>query len=375
MLTKFSIKNFKNFETKFSIDFTQTKQYNFSTDCVKDGIVKTGLIYGPNSIGKTNLGKAIFDIVQTVTNKEKCPNLYICYQNARHSDDVVSFSYEFHFAQGTARYEYDKFTYEDILIERFFVNNKPVVVREGPSFESVLAGTESLNKSNLSSKISAMRFIRANSTLTQNNENSVVLNFFDFADRMLTFWNLKNNVYQGYLIGTTQVGDEIIKMGKLPELEAFLNSVDVDCKLTSMEINGQKKMFFNFDGSLIDFWDNASTGTVSLVHFFFWYLQLKKSPETAPSFMYFDEFNAFFHEKTAKEVIRLLKEVNSQVILTTHDSNLLTNSLLRPDCAYNMTADYKSKDDFVLVPFSSLTQKELREAHNVPKMFRAGAFG
>lgn len=374
MLTKFSVENFKNFEKKFTIDFTQTKSYEFSQDCIKDGIVKTGLIYGPNSIGKSNLGKAIFDIVQTVTNKENRPDLYVCYQNALHSEDVVSFVYEFHFEHGTARYEYGKITYEDILFERFFVNNKLVVNRQGPAFESFLAGTDSLNKNDLNSKISAMRFIKANSTLSQNNENSVVQEFYDFADRMVTFWNLKNNVYQGYLIGRTQVGDEIIKMGKLAELQVFLNSVDVACKLASMDINGQKKMFFDFDGHLIDFWENASTGTISLVHFFFWYLLLKKSPETAPSFMFFDEFNAFYHEKTAKEVIRLLKEVNSQVILTTHDSNLLTNSLLRPDCAFNITADYKTRDDYVLYPLSSQTQKELREAHNIPKMFRAGAF-
>lgn len=63
MLAKFSVKNFKNFEKKFTIDLSQTKQYAFSETCVKDGIVKTGLIYGPNSIGKSNLGKAIFDIV------------------------------------------------------------------------------------------------------------------------------------------------------------------------------------------------------------------------------------------------------------------------------------------------------------------------
>ena len=65
MLTSFSVKNFKNFEKKFTIDLSNTKQYAYSEACVKDGIVKTGLIYGPNSIGKSNLGKAIFDIVQT----------------------------------------------------------------------------------------------------------------------------------------------------------------------------------------------------------------------------------------------------------------------------------------------------------------------
>ena len=75
MLAKFTVKNFKNFEGRFTIDLTQTKQYAFSEACVRNGIVKTGLIYGPNGIGKSNLGKAIFDIVQTVTDKTKYPPL------------------------------------------------------------------------------------------------------------------------------------------------------------------------------------------------------------------------------------------------------------------------------------------------------------
>ena len=77
MLAKFSVKNFKNFKESFTLDLTQTKQYGFSKDCVKNDIVKTGLIYGPNSIGKSNLGRAIFDIVLGLTDKQKRYDLYL----------------------------------------------------------------------------------------------------------------------------------------------------------------------------------------------------------------------------------------------------------------------------------------------------------
>ncbi len=192
---------------------------------------------------------------------------------------------------------------------------------------------------------------------------------------MLMFSNLRQNYYQGFFIGSTQVDIEIIKRGKLSELEAFLNSVEVDCKLKSMMFNGQQKMFFEFgDGNYIDFWENASTGTQALVFFFFWYLQMLDTPELAPSFVYLDEFNAFYHEKTAAKVVELLRDVPCQVLLTTHDSNLLTNDLIRPDCAFNMQPEYKNVDSYVMGPLSSKTQKELRQALNIPKMYRAGAF-
>ena len=67
----------------------------------------------------------------------------------------------------------------------------------------------------------------------------------------------------------------------------------------------------------------------------------KADPSLAPSFVYLDEFDAFYHEKTAAKVVELLRQTQSQVILTTHDSSLLTNELLRPDCAFNMLPEYK----------------------------------
>lgn len=375
MLTSFSVKNFKNFEKKFTIDLSNTKQYAYSEACVKDGIVKTGLIYGPNSIGKSNLGKAIFDIVQTVTDKERRPDLYLSYANAKHTGQPIEFVYEFTFGTSHVRYEYNKLTYEDIIDERFFIDDIEVVSRHGSEFHTILQGTETLNSNKLIPKISAMRFIKANAPLASNLTNDTVRAFFDFVDRMLMFSNLRESLYQGFSIGGALVDVEIIKKGKLAELEEFLNSVDIDCKLKNIEINGQQKMFFYFgDNHYIDFWTNASTGTQSLVFFFYWYMQMQADPSLAPSFVYLDEFDAFYHEKTAAKVVELLRQTQSQVILTTHDSSLLTNELLRPDCAFNMLPEYKNSDSYVMGPLSSRTEKELRQALNIPKMFRAGAF-
>lgn len=375
MLAKFSVKNFKNFEKKFTIDLSQTKQYAFSEACVKDGIVKTGLIYGPNSIGKSNLGKAIFDIVQNLTDKERTPALYSSYANAKHLELAIEFVYEFVFGSSRVRYEYTKLTYEDIIKEVFFIDGVEVVSRYGDTFHTALEGSETLNSNKLNSKISVMRFIKANAVLADNPTNNVVWSFFSFIDRMLMFSNLRQNYYQGFIVGNPLVDVEIIKKGKLAELESFLNSADVECSLKNLEINGQQKIFFYFgDNHYIDFWENASTGTQSLVFFFYWYMQMQADSSLAPSFVYLDEFDAFYHEKTAAKVVELLRQTHSQVILTTHDSSLLTNELLRPDCAFNMLPEYRDSDSCVMGPLSSRTQKELRQALNIPKMFRAGAF-
>ncbi len=62
MLKRFEVTNFKNFKEKFVFDLSDTKNYSFNEECVENGIVKTGLIYGANGCGKSNLGYAIMDI-------------------------------------------------------------------------------------------------------------------------------------------------------------------------------------------------------------------------------------------------------------------------------------------------------------------------
>ena len=67
MLRKFSVTNYKNFRDTVCIDFTDTRKYDFNTECIKNGLINKAVILGRNGIGKTNLGLALFDISYTLT--------------------------------------------------------------------------------------------------------------------------------------------------------------------------------------------------------------------------------------------------------------------------------------------------------------------
>ena len=56
-----------------------------------------------------------------------------------------------------------------------------------------------------------------------------------------------------------------------------------------------------------------------------------------------------------------------QVFTTTHNTDLMSNDLLRPDCYFLL------KDNSIKA-ISGLTEKELRQAHNLQKMYKAGEF-
>ena len=56
-----------------------------------------------------------------------------------------------------------------------------------------------------------------------------------------------------------------------------------------------------------------------------------------------------------------------QVILTSHNTYLMQNKLTRPDCCYIMS-------DNKITNLCNATDKEIREAHNLEKMYVNGVF-
>ena len=55
------------------------------------------------------------------------------------------------------------------------------------------------------------------------------------------------------------------------------------------------------------------------------------------------------------------------ILTTTHNTDLMSNDLLRPDCYFLL-------ENNGIKAISELTEKELRQAHNLQKMYKAGAF-
>ena len=56
-----------------------------------------------------------------------------------------------------------------------------------------------------------------------------------------------------------------------------------------------------------------------------------------------------------------------QMLLTSHNTNLLSNKVMRPDCYFILTKNR-------ITSFANATKRELREGHNLEKLFISGEF-
>ena len=368
MLRNFKVSNFKSFENVFELDLTNTNNYEFSKSSIKNGIINNAIIYGQNGVGKSNLAFAIFDIIQHLTDNERNEKNYRNYLNAFSKEDLAHFYYEFIINSKVVIYEYKKLDYKTILFERFVIDGDELIYfdRINESKATVrLKGTETLKTEIDNNELSILKYVKNNSDLAVDEKNKTFLSFFAFIEKMLHFRSLTENMYQGTDVGSVDILENIIDRNNVQDFEAFLNKAGIECKLGITTERGRNTISMNFGGKQFPFIQFASTGTLALTLFYFWYQTIKEKQKV--SFLFIDEFDAFYHHSLSALIVEKIKETGVQFILTTHNTSIMTNDLLRPDCYFTMTKKQ-------IRSFSKSTQKELREAHNLEKMYKAGSF-
>lgn len=369
MLRNFKVRNFKCFGEELFFDLSSAQNYTFNPECVKSGIVNCAVVYGYNGTGKSNLGWAIFDIVEHLTdNNIKLDFPYQNYTNAFNDSHIAEFGYEFLINGDVVTYSYSKSDFRTLVSECFSVNGEKLISFDRCAgnvvFECSLKGTETLNKSITDSGLSVLKYVRKNSSLDDSGYNKTFKDFFHFVERMLFFRSLEDRTYIWKEQKKTTLADDIIKQGKVKDFEEFLNEANVNCHLTVVEDLGGRKIAFDFGKKKILYDQIWSTGTSSMTLFYAWYLQILRNEV---SFLFIDEFDAFYHNELSRMIIKRLKASGVQFVLTTHNTSIMSNDLMRPDCYYLMNGSH-------MLPLSKCTGKELREAHNIEKIYRAGAF-
>ena len=363
MLKLFEVTGFKNFDKTIQIDFSDVRDYHFNDCCISNQLLSKIIVYGKNSVGKSNLGLAVFDIVSHMTSNHVGPGLYDYYLNVNNKAGYAQFHYVFEFGKDIVDYQYKKNEKQILIYETVSINHERLFEYDYEKKKGDLSALQKLTTTlNLSFRgnDSILKYVIAN---TQLEENHPLYLMQKYVSHMLWFRSLDENRYIGYKSDSKDYYDFILKDNRLKQFEAFLNQAGIPEKLIIIkDADGSEKLYFNTKKPL-PFFKAASSGTKALYTFFYWY-------ETAAdvSMMFIDEFDAFYHYELSETIVKMLEKTkNSQVILTSHNTNLLSNRIMRPDCYFILTGEK-------LTSFANATDRELREGHNLEKLYMSGEF-
>lgn len=368
MLSLFSVKNFRNFSKRFEFSLNSRKQYEFNTEAVQHGTVNHAMIYGINGSGKSNLGLAVIDLTHHLLDEAQDSNsLQRNYLSGSCSDsEFAEFSYTFIFGNDTVKYSYAKSSPKEVIKEQLQVNDNILAQIDRTQSDIAtynVSGAEHLKKDLKNTKISIIKYLLANTVLDETKENQLLLHMIDFVKGMVFFRSINSDPrgeFFGKTLNVERLSKSIIQNNAVDDFEHFLNEAGVSCKLCLIPYsNNEKVIGFDFGNKKIEFGVAASTGTIALGVFYFWWLRLKKGEI---KFAYIDEFDAFYHHRLAKLIVRKISATSCQTILTTHNTGVMSNDLLRPDCYFELSNSLDS--------LASMTNKELRKAHNIEKIYK-----
>lgn len=380
MLKRFDVTNYKNFEKQITVDFSKIGGYQFNQECITNSNIGKMLIYGRNATGKTNLGRAILDIANIGLGMIDSRNPSGIFLNADSEQRYAEFKYTFQFDNDEILYSYKRISESQLLDEKLEINGKTAFYYNFETKENQFDNLTFLDADtaitdrylnsmeNLELEENGMRrtlpFLRwlINNTALQS--DSILLKLDDYikgmgmiASGMSTGPRLRQ-FYESFY-------DMLSLDDNLQDFEDFLNMMGVECKLKLILLpDGRKELYF-VHNKPVPFVGTASSGTISLMNLYKRLMFGKKA-----SLLYIDEFDAFYHYEMSENVVRFFKKkyADCQIIMTTHNTNLMTNKLMRPDCLFILSGKG------TLTALCDATPRELREGHNLEKLYISGEF-
>ncbi len=368
MLKRFVVNNFKNFRENLEIDFSDVNGYKFSQDCITNDLIGKMIIYGKNGSGKTNLSRALCDLKETLIMSNNMSSNHSFISNADSNSDVTTFSYTFLFnnKKDEVVYTYQKKDLFNLSSEMLVVNGNILYSYDFVENEFVEKNDDyfhnldifNIFQNNTNPSLPFLRWVVNNGSVEK---DSVLNKIYNYALKITQIFTPTTASIQ---LSKNEL-DELDH--NVTELEEFLNYMGIQCKLSMEKLpDGNKELYFLFKNRKVSFLENASSGTLSLFNFYVHFLM----PHKESSILYFDEFDAFFHFELSEKIVQYIKDKykSSLVIFTTHNTNLMSNKIMRPDTLFILSTSEK------LTPLCKATDRELREGHNLGKLYMNGEF-
>ena len=361
MLLKVKLNNFKSFKNLTELDFNATNYKILNdTNVYNNEILKGAIFVGGNATGKTNIILALRVLLDMLFS-DKIINLgkYKCIFS---EEVLVELGYEFNIEESNIKYDIFYDVKEKVLVEKLYLNDDLVLDRIGNNAQSKI--TESKSHTDLDNDVLLLRTIYFNTKFSNYN---ILKKWFEF---------LSNSVYLDASQRIISNSDKKIVLNKYEFFKEYKFNQQIEYSnqsignFVTLKLNDQstKEIFFKRDciNEPIPYeWE--SLGNRNLINMLPAFFKVVKNG----GMLIIDEFSSAFHNELERLLIKYFmnKSKNSQVFIVSHSTNLLSNSIFRPDQEYSV--DFFENGSVV----NRFSNDKPREAQNIEKMYNSGCFG
>lgn len=368
MLAKMYLTNFLSFKERTEIDLTASK-YSIlgKTNVYKSEILKGALFIGPNASGKSNALKGLSFIIKMIKGEGVSFNRYRCLFS---DNPIITIEYEFIFESKKVEYAIEYNIQTNSISENLKIDEITVLKRTGNTGE-LRIGQSVTTDDQVDSETLFLRTASFNTgrfpqeptlrKLMDFLQNSYIVDEYNWdarVGRTITRYAEEFGVEKINKYLTAFKYDFSMEYGSESEGAGLKLTLGADNKMVFL-----KRKSFPFPNVLINESQGNQVFADLLPH-------LIRVIENA-GMLIVDEFGNSFHNKLAEKIISFFMEnaKNSQIFITSHHTNLVSNSVFRPD-QINLITFLNTSGSNV----KRLSQFKPREAQNLEKMYLGGMF-
>ncbi|WP_145334000.1 ATP/GTP-binding protein [Paenibacillus xylanexedens] len=371
MLSKITMSNFRSFKNTTVVDIRATGYKILSDKNVYADTLKGLFFVGANASGKTNAIRALKLLLDLLFAERKIDiGAERCLFSSGKS---MSLEYEFEISHHEIKYYIEYIREQRTLVEVLTVAGEVVLNRIGKNAKSEI--TENKVYEDIDTDMLVLREIYFN---TKFRTQKVLKDWFDFLINSVYIDGYKETVFSPGNINLT-IEDYLENHG-VDEINTFFEKFNFNQRIeyansssgnfTKLRLNLlEKVVYFKREGvgEPIPF-SLESLGNQKLLRFLPAFFHSVKNG----GMLIVDEFSSGLHNFLEELLIRYFMNgsKNSQLFIVSHSTNLLSNSLLRPDQIY--AVDFNGDEGSLLKRFSS---EQPRVAQNLEKMYTSGVFG
>lgn len=377
MLTKITLDNFKSFKNRVTVDLTKTNYTILPQNVADNGVLKGCIFVGANASGKSNIILSIKLLLDFLFSERNINSgIFRCIFGKK---DCYSLEYEFLIENKPIKYFFEVDAAKNIITEKLYLDDKIMLERMGTNARSFIADSSGVNynKDDVSSDTLFLRTLYFNTKFAS---NPVLSAWMDY---------LKNSIYINlFEKSIIPYGKDDVSIvcyldkGGCKTINSFFNEYNFEQNIeyehssrgggVIMVVGGdgsKKDVFFKRRGIDVPIpFVEESLGNQNLLQILPAFLTVIEKG----GMLLIDEFSSGFHNDLESLLVRyfMVKANHSQMLFVSHSTNLLSNSILRPDQEY--AVEFRNENGSAVKRFSS---EQPRSAQNIEKMYVSGVFG
>lgn len=372
MLKNITINNFTTFVKPTKIDFCATNYKFLDENVSKNKILKSTLFVGENASGKTQILKAIDFLLNLLFLNNDID--FVIFKSFYNNKKSFKLTYTFDVDNNEIFYEIE-LGINKIINEKLTLNNNTIISRMGTNADFTY-NNETKHFDDINEKLLFARRIYFDTKFYDDKllnkwfdflKNSVIVNCYE---RTIHCYNNNKLLKHDYLDqnGTETINEFFKKINYNQQIKFDTSTDNKEVPFNVKTNDNSKFVSFIKDNTNVYIAEQfESTGNLTL-------LQLLPSIIHATKnecLLIIDEFSSGFHNELEECLVKYFQHYSkqSQMIFTSHSTNLLNNTLLRPDQIYSVS--FKGMNGSTIKRFSD---EMPREAQNTEKMYLNGIF-